>query len=300
MLAIQFGQRLAEVIPQRMTPPPPSTLATEQSNPTDQLQVSSGKPTPAWLGQLAGWQTQFGTQGCGLLVGLAEQVGRELVTPQQEAKWASRVAFANSTYESGINPRLESICKKLGAASTLGELKLNPILEERGAINAQAQGGGLINITMGMVELFDQAAGETKPEHEPARSLHGYMHQHSLKSEDLLAAVLAHEVAHIEHRDIAATWGQQVLTEQLGVCGTQGPGQALLLELPEALQSSNWDKEFRADQRGAELLHKAGYPKQNLKHMLMALQMVEKAYNKPATDQDHPPLTERIGRAEQF
>ncbi|MBS2035222.1 M48 family metalloprotease [bacterium] len=300
MLAIQFGQRLAEVMPQRLSPTTAAAAPPEAAPTADQLEFSGKAGTPSWLPQLARWQTQFGTQGCGLLVGLAEQVGQELVTPQQESKWASRVAFANSTYESSINPRLESICKKLADASTLGDLKLSPILEERSAINAQAQGGGLINITMGMVELFDQAGGPTQPQQQPARALHDYMREHGLQSEDLLAAVLAHEVAHIEHRDIAASWGQQVLTEQLGMCGTQGPGHTLLMELPEALQNSNWEKEFRADQRGSQLLEKAGYPKQNLKHMLVALQMIETAFNKPATDQDHPPLSQRLARAENF
>lgn len=298
MLKIQFGQRLAEVMPQRMAAAPKPAAATAEALPADQVEV--GSTGPAWLGQLAGWQSQFGIQGAGVLVGLAEQVGQELVSPQQEAKWASRVAFANSTYESAINPRLETICKNLAGVSTLGDLKLSPILEERGAINAQAQGGGFINITKGMVDLFDQAGAATQPDQEPGRSLHVYMKEHGLKADDLVAGVLAHEVAHIEHRDIASTWGQQILSEELGVYGIQAAGHALLLELPEALLNSNWDKEFRADQRGGELLHKAGYSKENVKHMLVALQMVEKAFNKPATDKDHPPLTERIARAENF
>ena len=310
MNTIKFGARMAEVMPLRMAPnvaPSTPTSPLEPSESCDIAGLSNEASAIPWTPQLAAWQENFGAQGTSVLVGIAQQVGRELVTPQTEANWAKRTAFADSTYDNSINPRLNKICGQLREVSSLSDLKLNPILEEKQSFNARATGGGLINITQGLVHLFDRAAARQIPDDEPRRSLTSqvadYFQHHGLdKNPDLvLAAVLAHEIGHIENRDLAANWGQQILSEQLGVCATGAAGQSargLLLELPETLQQANWDMEFRADQRGAQLLEKAGYPREGMKHMLNVLGLIETAMKKPSSDQDHPPLKDRLARLE--
>lgn len=305
MTPIQFGQRVAEILPQRLPQRSAEVASVEVSAPQDQCEVRTTPGPVAWLSQLAQVQASMGGQGCSMLVDIAQQVGRELVTTKQESLWASRTAFEYSTYNSQINGRLDSICGKLAGVSTLKDLRLQPILEEKTTYNAKASGAGLINITEGLVGLLDDASQGKLPEQDPQRALTAqvgdYLSKHQVDSENVLAAILAHEVAHIEHRDVAAARGQQLLSEQLGYCATQGEGAArgLLMELPEALQNANWEMEFRADKRGQKLLDKAGFPPESMGHALNILSLIEKAMGKPTTDHDHPPLAERLTRLQQ-
>jgi predicted Zn-dependent protease len=128
-------------------------------------------------------------------------------------------------------------------------------------INAFACPGGLIFITKGMLN--------------------------SVKSEDELAAVLAHEIAHISHRDGISAIKKSRWTEALTIIGTSAAkqyGSSGLSQLVNIFEGSIDDivktlvvkgygrsQEFGADKTALTYLSKAGYNQSAIKDFLNRL-----------------------------
>jgi predicted Zn-dependent protease len=133
-----------------------------------------------------------------------------------------------------------------------------------GEINAFACPGGIILITRGMIELA--------------------------QNEDELASILAHEIAHINHRDGINSIKQARWTEALTIIGTKAVreyGSAQLANLVSIFEGSIDDvfktlvvngygrtQEYSADETAVQYLTKAGYNPQALIKVLERLNQI--------------------------
>lgn len=151
-------------------------------------------------------------------------------------------------------------------------------------INAFACPGGTIFITKGMVK--------------------------AVKNEDELAAVLAHEVAHINHRDGISSIKQARWTEAATIIGTKAAaayGPKELSQLVTLFEGSIDDvfktlvvngygqsQELSADKTALTYMSKAGYNPQALKDFLERLSKQGKS-SSGGILKTHPGTEERIG-----
>lgn len=150
-------------------------------------------------------------------------------------------------------------------------------------INAFACPGGIILITRGMIQLA--------------------------QSEDELAAILAHEIAHINHRDGINSIKQARWTEALTIIGTKAArqyGSEELIRLVNIFEGSVDDvlktlivngysrtQEFSADEKTLSYLAKAGYNPYALINVLERLKNSNTSYG-AGIFKTHPQPEERI------
>jgi len=154
-------------------------------------------------------------------------------------------------------------------------------------INAFACPGGIIFITRGMI--------------------------HAVQDEDELAAVLAHEVAHINHRDGVSAIQKARLTEVATLIGTQAAQRytpAQLSQLVSVFEGSIDDvfktlvvngysksQEYHADEDALLYLERAGYDPSALKDFLERLVNQGQASG-GGIMKTHPPSVDRIKKVE--
>jgi predicted Zn-dependent protease len=150
-------------------------------------------------------------------------------------------------------------------------------------INAFAAPGGLILVTRGMLR--------------------------NCKSEDALAAVLAHEIAHIQGQHGLRAIKTSRLTSALSILAAEGVktyGAPQLAQLTEALEGSvndivstlmnngySRELEREADQSAATILKRVGYDPRALSHMLTVMDTKMRPES-PGFAKTHPTPRERI------
>lgn len=150
-------------------------------------------------------------------------------------------------------------------------------------INAFACPGGIILITRGMIKLA--------------------------KDEDELAAILAHEIAHINHRDSIDSIKQSRWTEALSIIGKKAAeqyGSEELVKLVNIFEASIEDiiktlvvngysrtQEYAADEKALIYLAKAGYNAEALIRVLEKLSSFERI-SKIGFIRTHPDNEDRI------
>lgn len=149
-------------------------------------------------------------------------------------------------------------------------------------INAFACPGGIVFLTKGMLKLA--------------------------KSEDELAAIIAHEIAHVNHRDGINSIKQARWTEALTIIGTTAAkqyGDEDLLKLVNIFENSIDDilktlivngysktQEYAADEKALQYLAKAGYNPYALLNVLERLRQSTKSEG--GILNTHPDTTDRI------
>jgi predicted Zn-dependent protease len=154
------------------------------------------------------------------------------------------------------------------------------------AVNAFAAPGGTIFVTRGLLEM--------------------------LPSEEALAGVLAHEVAHVANRHGLAAIRKSRLTEAFGILGRNAGTQLNrqeLLKLTEiyegavgdvfrTLVESGYDRgqEQEADEAAMAIVQALQYRSDGLPTFLDALAAAGSGSGKPAMFQSHPPSSDRESR----
>lgn len=149
-------------------------------------------------------------------------------------------------------------------------------------INAFACPGGIVFLTKGMLKLA--------------------------KSEDELAAIIAHEIAHVNHRDGINSIKQARWTEALTIIGTTAAkqyGDEDLLKLVNIFENSIDDilktlivngysktREYAADEKALQYLAKAGYNPYAVLNVLERLRQSTKSEG--GILNTHPDTTDRI------
>lgn len=154
-----------------------------------------------------------------------------------------------------LSAHISAIGEKLAAASDRPTLKWHFTLVDSSAPNAFATQGGYVYITRGMLAL--------------------------LQSDDELAAVLAHEIAHICSRDSLRAQRTGNMME-LGVLGAIVAAPALILfpqlaAAPAGASMAAFSRkdELNADQHAITYLQKAGYPPQAMQTVMEVLATME-------------------------
>jgi predicted Zn-dependent protease len=168
---------------------------------------------------------------------------------------------------------------------TYGGYHFAVLFEEE--INAFACPGGIVFITLGMID--------------------------ALSSEDELAAVLAHEVAHVSNRDGVASIKKSRWLEVVGIIGTEaarGFGSEDVSSLATLLEGSVDDvfktlvvkgygreQEYKADVAALTILEGAGYDPQALADFLARLTAKKKT--KGGLLKTHPDTKNRLNKVKE-
>jgi predicted Zn-dependent protease len=219
----------------------------------------------------------------------------EDITPEQEY-YIGRAVAANilSTYRLWeSNPRLTNYVNLICGAITVNSPKPNTfngyhvMLLDTDEINAFATSGGHIFISHGLIA--------------------------SAKSEDALAGVIAHEVAHIQLQHSIKAIKTSRITQALLVTGTSAAGAATGLDVNELTDIFNESvgeivttlvnngysqaQEFEADTTAMSLLAAAGYNPSGLIEMLKELQRTQSGHS-GGFNKTHPTPDKRVANAE--
>ncbi len=229
-------------------------------------------------------------------VGAAEAIASaaEVIEPEQEyyigRAVAARILSSYPLYTSeGFTQYLNEICQTIVINSSMPYLYKGYFVQvlDSSEINAFATSGGHILITKGLLDIAD--------------------------SEDALAAVIAHEIAHIQlQHGIKAIKTSRTTTAiaQSAQVGLLASGNDTLKdvsnafeegvdEVVETLVNSGYSKsqEYDADELAVHLLHTAGYAPHAILDMLKLLEV--KSYGKSGGFvSTHPKPKNRIKRVE--
>lgn len=149
-------------------------------------------------------------------------------------------------------------------------------------VNAFATAAGYVYVTKGLLDVME--------------------------SEDELAGVMSHEIAHIIRKHAVTQYKHASDVSFLGAVGVVlsggGPAAEMLSNFTQALILNGYDRKYEreADQLALVYGLKAGYDPQDFIKVLTKLQDMEKS--EPSKIQvyfsSHPPTSERIKRAEEF
>ncbi|MGQ9836721.1 MAG: M48 family metallopeptidase [Cyanobacteriota bacterium] len=168
--------------------------------------------------------------------------------------------------------RVNSIGQRVAASSERPHLPYNFQVVEDPAINAFATIGGFVYITTGALQAAD--------------------------NDNQIAAVLAHEVAHISERhglqQLQQAAAAQFGTQLLGV--NDNNLAALALEVGVRRPQSR-ENELVADEKGLWAAYRAGFDPQGMPQFLVKLQSYRTL---PHFLRTHPPVPERIARLNQL
>lgn len=180
----------------------------------------------------------------------------------------------------GLNAYVNQIGQLLALGSARPELQYHFVILDTDEVNAFAAPGGYVFITKGAIS---QARNEAE-----------------------VAAILAHEMGHIEHRHYVKAIGlrgQQQGAEQSLAAIISGGGaaavtafnqavnQAMEILFEKGLQSK--EDEFEADAASVLLLATAGYQPTALKHYFKTIQQTRQL-DLQLLSTTHPPFNERI------
>lgn len=220
----------------------------------------------------------------------------EDISPEQEYYIGRTVAATClSRYPAMDIPSLNAYLNTLG--QSLARFSSRPetfggfhfLLLDSDELNAFAAPGGLILVTRGLVDCC--------------------------RSEDELAAVLAHEIGHVQNRDGLRAIKTGRLNTALTTLATESAknlgGQQLadvtsafddsISEITGTLVNSGYSRrqEFQADAAAVEILRAAGYPPIALRSMLANM---EKRWNPSRHDfaATHPPPADRIAELQKL
>jgi len=205
-------------------------------------------------------------------IGLGEKVAesRQDLTPEQEY-WLGRAVAAQilSRYPALDNEKANAYLNRLGQAIALHSLMPETfggyhfLLLNTDEVNAFAAPGGLIFVTKGLIGL--------------------------ISGEGELAAVLAHEIAHVQNRDAVGAIQQSRLTKALTEAGKEEAGRYGSGRVPPELVKSfsdsvtevttallingySRDQEYAADAAAKDILDRSGYDKRCLFVVLRTMQ----------------------------
>lgn len=146
-----------------------------------------------------------------------------------------------------------------------------------GMVNAFATLNGNIYLMRGLVEFAD--------------------------SPEILAAVIAHEMGHIQHRDFETRLSRNISISALEMIITGGNAN-LISELSKTLFSSKYDREQEtaADDFAKDLLIKSGIHPENLGILFLGMERENNINFPEATEifMSHPHLKSRIDEAIQY
>ena len=221
----------------------------------------------------------------------------EDITPEQEY-YIGRAVAANilSTYKIVTNnPKLTAYLNKICNAITINSPRPNiyngyhVMILDSNEINAFATSGGHIFLTKGLIA--------------------------AAKSEDALAGVIAHEIAHIQLRHSIKSIKTSRITQALIVTGTSSVGAAAGLDVNELTDIFNESvgeivttmvnsgysqtQEFDADKTAIGLLAATGYNPSGLLDMLKELNKIKEG-NSAGFGKTHPSPAKRISSAEKI
>jgi len=219
----------------------------------------------------------------------------ETITPEQEY-YIGRAVSANilSAYKIyNGNPALTSYINKICAAITINSPRpdvyngYHVAILDSNEINAFATSGGHIFVTRGLIS--------------------------AAKSEDALAGVIAHEVAHIQLQHSIKAIRTSRITQALIVTGTSAAGAATGMnvnqltdvftesvgEIVQTVVNNGYSQtqEFDADNTALSLLASAGYSPSGLLDMLRELNAVQRN-SSGGFNKTHPTPAQRITNAE--
>jgi predicted Zn-dependent protease len=219
----------------------------------------------------------------------------EEITPEQEY-YIGRAVAANilSTYKLWTgSPALAAYLNNICAAITINSPRPNvyngyhlAILDSN-EINAFATSGGHILVTRGLIN--------------------------AAKSEDALAGVIAHEVAHIQLQHSIKAIKTSRITQALLVTGTSAVGAASGMDVNQLTDVFNesvgeivqtmvnngysQSQEYDADNTALSLMASAGYNPQGLIDMLKELNVIQ-SKTSGGFNKTHPSPAQRIANAE--
>jgi predicted Zn-dependent protease len=218
----------------------------------------------------------------------------EDINPEQEYYIGRAVAakilsmYRIYTKQPALTSYLNNICAALTVYSPRPDIYngYHVAILDTNEINAFATPGGHIYVTRGLIR--------------------------AAKSEDALAGVIAHEVAHIQLKHGITAIKKSRNTQALLVTGTAVAGIAggtdvkqltdalneSFMEIVQTLVSNGYSQtqEFEADNTAMELMATAGYNPSGLVNMLMALGSVQTADS--GFGKTHPSPADRIANAQ--
>jgi predicted Zn-dependent protease len=219
----------------------------------------------------------------------------ETITPEQEY-FIGRAVAANilATYRIyNGNPALTSYLNNICAAITLNSPRpdvyngYHVAILDTNEVNAFATSGGHIFVTRGLIS--------------------------AAKSEDALAGVIAHEVAHIQLQHSIKAIRTSRITQALIITGTSAAGAATGMDIQQLTDVFNESvgeivqtvvnngysqtQEFDADNTALSLLASAGYNPSSLIDMLNELRIVQ-GNSSGGFNKTHPTPAQRITNAE--
>ena len=220
----------------------------------------------------------------------------EEITPEQEY-FIGRAVAANILYTYRIwndNPALTAYLNNICAAITINSPRpdvyngYHLAILDSNEINAFATSGGHIFVTRGLIN--------------------------AARSEDALAGVIAHEVAHIQLQHSIKAIRNSRITQALLITGTSAAGAAAGMDVNQLTDVFNEtvgeivttlvnngysrDQEFEADNTAMRLMASAGYSPSGLIEMLRALSSVQSGSS--GLGKTHPTPAQRITNAERY
>ncbi|MBA3725382.1 MAG: M48 family metalloprotease [Armatimonadetes bacterium] len=207
--------------------------------------------------------------------------GTNLLSKNDEIKLGRQAAQGiEQKYGVSNNPADNNLVQRIGqkimAANNLEWPFTFKVLNDR-SVNAVSLPGGPVYVFRG---LIDATAGNV----------------------DELASVMAHEVAHVQHRHAAKQYSQAVLTDVAIQVGTGGAVQtAAQIANLFAQMSFSREDEYQADSSGIKYAYKAGYDPNGLVEFFRRLQRMEKQGSGNVISNNlrtHPLTSSRIERAE--
>jgi len=226
----------------------------------------------------------------------AISAAKEDINPEQEY-YIGRAVAANllSTYKiydgkPALTTYLNNICTVITINSPRPDIYngYHVAILNTPEVNAFATPGGHIYVTRGLIA--------------------------NAKSEDALAAVIAHEVAHIQLKHSIEAIKKSRSTQALMVTGTAMAGVAggmdvkqltdalndSFMEIVQTLVQNGYaqEQEFAADKTAMALMANAGYNPAGLIDMLMALGSVVQSSDTAGFGKTHPSPRDRIANAE--
>ena len=226
-------------------------------------------------------------------IGLGEKVAesRQDLTPEQEY-WLGRAVAAQilSRYPALDKEKPNVYLNRLGQGIALHSLMPETfggyhfLMLDTDEVNAFAAPGGLIFVTKGLVGL--------------------------VSGEGELAAVLAHEIAHVQNRDAVGAIQQSRLTQTLTELGKEEAGRLSTGKVPPELVKSfsdsvgevttklitsgySRDQEYAADAAAKDILLRAGYDARCLFAVLRAMQKRVRE-GSAGFGRTHPTATQRL------